>query len=300
MMIMLSHYHCRLIEALTRMPRHLVVSSLVLAIVAVTALWQLGTTLIRPTPQTVVLAPRHGESVQLDAGGGRRVAGTYLAGPGPGAVLLLHGIHADRRQMLRRAAFLHALGYTVFSIDLPGQGASTAPVVTFGLDEALGVRAALAELRRRAPGQPIGVVAVSLGAAAFVLCRDCGRVDAVVLESMYPTIEEAVANRLRMRLGPVGSALAPLLLWQVPLRLGIDLAQLRPIDGIGALDAPLLIVGGGADTHTTPAETRRLFASADAPKELWIVPGAAHVDLHDYMTAEYERRIGGFLSGRLR
>ncbi|AVR97942.1 alpha/beta hydrolase [Pseudoduganella armeniaca] len=282
------------------MRRYVFASLLAAAAAAVVALWWLGTALIEVTPRAVVLPAAQGENIALDAGPDRRVAGTYLAGDGRGAVLLLHGIHADRRQMLRRASFLHRQGYTVLAIDLPGQGASTAPAVTFGYGEADGVRVALDELRRRAPRQRIGVVAVSLGAAALVLCRDCGRLDAVVLESMYPTIDEAVVNRLRMRLGPAGSMLAPLLLWQLPLRLDIGLDRLRPIDHIGKLSAPLLIAAGSADAHTTPAETHRLFAAAAAPKSLWLVADAAHGDLHAFAPAEYERRIGAFLQHWLR
>jgi fermentation-respiration switch protein FrsA (DUF1100 family) len=140
------------------------------------------------------------------------------------------------------------------------------------------------------------VIGVSLGAASLVLCRDCGRVDAVVLESMYPTIEEAVADRLRMRLGSVGGPLSRLLLWQLPLRLGIGAGQLRPIDRIAALEAPVLVAAGSADLHTTLPETRRLFAAAAEPKALWIVEGAVHVDLYAFAPADYERRVGAFMA----
>jgi fermentation-respiration switch protein FrsA (DUF1100 family) len=197
--------------------------------------------------------------------------------------------------MAARAAFLHREGYAVMLIDLPGQGASTAPAVTFGLNEAEGVRAALAALQRLLPGQRIGVIGVSLGAASLVLCRDCPKVDAAVLESMYPSIEEAVEDRLRIRLGALGAPLSRLLLWQLPLRLDIQPAQLRPIARIGSLGMPLLIAAGSADRHTTLAETERLYAAAAAPKSLWVVDGAAHVDLHGYATDEYESRIGAFL-----
>jgi alpha-beta hydrolase superfamily lysophospholipase len=191
-------------------------------------------------------------------------------------------------------------GYTVLSIDLPGQGASTASAVTFGLREAHGVRAALDELRRRVPGQHIGVIGVSLGAASLVLCNDCGHLDAVVLESMYPTIEEALANRLRMRLGALGGPLSTLLLWQLPVRLGIRPEQLRPIGRMRELKAPVLVAAGSDDRHTTLPETRRLFAAAARPDDLWIVQDAAHVDLHSFAPAEYERRIGAFMARHLR
>jgi len=43
----------------------------------------------------------------------------------------------------------------------------------------------------------VGVIGVSLGAASLVLAKPDPAPSAVVLESMYPTIEEAVSNRLR-------------------------------------------------------------------------------------------------------
>jgi fermentation-respiration switch protein FrsA (DUF1100 family) len=264
------------------------------------ALWLLGASLIGVTPHAVALPEPAGEALTLRAAPDQLVQGNYLPGRGKGGILLLHGLHGDRRQMAARARFLQGQGYATMLIDLPGQGASTADAVTFGLREAHGVRAALDALRRRVPGQPIGVIGVSLGAASLVLCRDCGRVDAVVLESMYPTIEEAVADRLRMRLGPLGGPLSRLLLWQLPLRLGISAGQLRPIDRIADLQAPVLVAAGSADLHTTLPETRRLFAAVAEPKALWIVEGAAHVDLYAFAPADYERRVGAFLARYLR
>lgn len=271
----------------------------VLVLVGAAIVWAIGSKLIAVEPRRVALAGPGFEDVLLRAAPDQRVAGSWLPGRGRGAVLLLHGIHGDRRDMADRARFLNAQGYAVMLIDLPGQGASTASFVTFGLREADGVRAALKELRRRAPGQRIGVIGVSLGAASLVLCRDCPPVDAVVLESMYPTIEEAVANRLRMRLGPVGGPLSALLLWQLPLRLGIRPDALQPITRVAEVKAPVLIASGSADLHTTLAETQRLYEAAAQPKALWVVEGAAHVNLHAYVQEEYERRIGAFLAAHL-
>jgi fermentation-respiration switch protein FrsA (DUF1100 family) len=281
--------------------RHPVICLITLAMLAcAAALWMLGSLLIAVTPKAVALPAMNAEAITLHAGPGQVVAASYLAGQGRGAILLLHGIRADRRQMVQRARFLHEQGYAILLIDLPGQGASTADAVTFGLTEAEGVRVALAELRRRNAGQRIGVIGVSLGAASLVLCRDCGQLDAVVLESMYPTIEEAVADRLKMRFGAAGGPLSELLLMQLPLRLGISREQLRPIDHVGSLKASLLIAAGSADQHTTLPETQRLFQAAAEPKELWVVAGAGHVDLHAFSAADYERRIGVFMARNLR
>lgn len=278
----------------------LVTLPLAAIVLGTAAIWMVGTSLIAVSPYQVPLTGLEAQSLSLRASADQLIAGSYLAGRGQGGVLLLHGIHSDRRQMAQRARWLQSEGYAVMLIDLPGQGASTANTVTFGLREAQGVRVALDELRRRTPGQRIGVIGVSLGAASLVLCRDCGRVDAVVLESMYPTIEEAVTDRLRIRLGAIGGPLSSLLLWQLPLRLNIGLDELRPIDHMAELKAPVLIAAGDLDQHTILNETRRLFAAAAQPKQLWVVNGAAHVDLHVFAPEEYERRIGDFMARHLR
>lgn len=274
-------------------------ATLLLAACGAGASWVAGGTLIAGA-QHAVAAPDAGlRSVTLATPGGQPVEGWLLPGTGKGALLLLHGIRADRTQMLARARFLHAAGYAVLLVDLPGHGASPAPAITFGLREGAAVKASLNYLRRTCPGQRIGVIGVSLGAASYVLCADCPRADAVVLESMYPTIEEALEDRLRMRVGALAPLLSPLLLGQLSLRLDIEPAQLRPIARMAELGAPVFIASGDADLHTTIAETRRIFDAATGEKLLWEVPGAAHVDLHRFGPAEYERRILAFLDRHL-
>lgn len=272
--------------------RRWVVGSSLLLLGGLVLSWLAGSKLVAGAHYAIALpAGLLAQTVTLPTGHGRSVEGWFLRGDGKGAVLLLHGIRADRRQMLDRARFLHAAGYSVLLIDLPGHGASAAPRLTFGLSEAAGVKAALAYLREQAPGEGLGLIGVSLGAASFVLCQDCPQVDAAVLESMYPTIEEAVEDRLRMRLGALGVPLSKLLLWQLPLRLDITPQQLRPIEHLAAIRAPLLVASGNRDMHTTIDETRRLYGAAAQPKALWEVEGAVHQDLHTFAPAAYEERV---------
>lgn len=254
-------------------------------------------------PMRAVIGPAppdlRASEVRFDSSAGS-VAGWLIAGqPGRGAVLLMHGVRGSRLDMLARARFLSARGFAVLLIDLPAHGESGGARITFGGREKEAASAALAFLAARCPGEKIGVIGTSLGAAAMVLSHAAPAPAAVVLESMYPTIEEAVTDRLHMRMGVAGTWLAPLLLGQLPLRTGISAASLRPIDDIGAMTSPILIAAGTLDLHTTAAETRRIYAAVRAPKSLWMVAGAAHVDLHRFARDEYERRVGGFLAERL-
>jgi fermentation-respiration switch protein FrsA (DUF1100 family) len=212
-----------------------------------------------------------------------------------GAVLLLHGIRSDRRQMLDRARFLRAEGYSSVLIDLPSHGESSGNRITFGAAESRGVDSALSYICTSFPAQPVGVIGVSLGAAAFLLSKKECAPRAVVVESVYPTIEEATIDRMKRYLGPLGPPLAPLLLFQIPLRTGIGLDELRPIDHVADVGAAILIASGAEDRDATADETRRLYEAARQPKELWIVEGAGHVDLHRFARKDYEGRIGAFL-----
>ncbi len=257
-----------------------------------------GGALIRPAMAPAGEAPTEIAAVQVSIPnpGHPPVAAWLSRGtPGSGVVLLLHGVRSNRMQMVGRARFLHRLGYSVLMIDLPGHGESEAKHITFGANEATGVNAALEYVKREFPSDPIAVIGVSLGAASFVLARSPIVPQAAVLESMYPTIEEAVADRIRLHAGSWAEPLAPLLARQLQWRTGVSPSELRPIDALATLHAPVMIASGSVDQHTTVAEARRIFDAAGRPKELWIVEGAAHVDLHAFAPGAYEARIGDFL-----
>ena len=217
-----------------------------------------------------------------------------------GMVLLVHSIRSNRVEMLSRARFLNEQGYGTLLIDLQAHGETPGDRITFGARESEDVEAAVAYLRNSFPGERLGAIGVSLGAAAIVLAKPPLRLDAVVLESLHPTIREAVENRLRLHLGQFGPILAPLLLSQILLRLNISPEELDPINRIGDLNAPLLLISGTDDRHTTVAETQRLFDAARQPKELWIVPGGGHFNMHTYAGKEYENHISDFLEWYLR
>ena len=76
--------------------------------------------------------------------------------------------------------------------------------------------------------------------------------------------------------------------------------QLRPIDHIGQLPMPKLMIVGDHDRHTTITESYALFNAAKAPKELWVVHGAEHVDLCHYAGDAYKAKVLQFLDAYLR
>jgi fermentation-respiration switch protein FrsA (DUF1100 family) len=55
-------------------------------------------------------------------------------------------------------------------------------------------------------------------------------------------------------------------------------------------------MSGEKDRNTRPVDTQILFQRARSPRQLWFVPNAGHVDLHQSATAEYESRVLAFLA----
>ena len=251
---------------------------------------------IGPAPPDLGCVP-----VRIPSDSGSRLSGWLVPGaPGGGAVLLLHSVRSNRREMIERARFLRDAGYASLLFDFQAHGESPGERITFGFLESRDARAALEYLRSRLPSERIGAIGVSQGAAAALVGRVPLAVDALVLEAVYPDLEQAVANRIEIRLGPLGRHLAPLLLWQVEPRLGFDPGRLAPQSGIASLRAPLLLIAGSEDRHTRLPESRRLFDRAPEPKEFWAVRGAAHQNFHRFAPAAYERRVLGFFDRYLR
>ncbi len=247
-------------------------------------------------PEDLLASP-----VEMRTASGGHVNGWMLRGaPKSGTVLLLHSVRSDRREMVDRARFLRKLGYGSLLIDLPAHGESSGDRITYGAREAEGVSAALSFLAANQPRERIGVIGVSLGAAALVLSKPKPAPNAVILESMYPTIEEAISNRLALHFGKLTRSLTPLLIWQLPIRFGISPNQLHPIEEMAGLHCPILIMSGSSDQHTPLSEAKCIFDATPEPKELWIVNGAAHCNLHKFKPEPYESKVAEFLGKYLR
>jgi alpha-beta hydrolase superfamily lysophospholipase len=277
--------------------RHLLLGiAATLLLIAVVAL-VLGSKLGEPQNHAVSLpAGFDAQNVSI-LGSGHSIAGWWVdrRGESP-VVLLLHGVRADRSSMVSRAQLLIRNGFSVLLIDLQAEGETPGEAITLGYRESRDVVAARDWIRSRASGRRIGVIGESMGGASVLLAPQPLGFDAVVLEAVYPRIGRAIENRIRLWLGPLAPVLTPLLLLQLRPRLHISESDLEPIRSIGRLGAPVLVVAGSRDQHTTLAESQELFGAAAEPKQMWIVEGAKHQDFLRYDSKGYEEHVVKFLS----
>jgi fermentation-respiration switch protein FrsA (DUF1100 family) len=265
-----------------------------------------GCVMTRPARTPPLPVPSHlaVRAVSFASASGSTIRAWFLRGvPGRGAVLLLHGVGSNRSSMVKRARFLHDAGYSVLLPDFQAHGESGGEFITFGSLESRDAEAAMRFLRACTGGERVGVIGVSMGGAATLVGPTPLGADALVLESVYPTIRQALEDRLAVWMGPLGRlnrVVAPLVLREVSAEIGVAESELRPIDHIADAGAPVFVLAGTRDRYTTLPEARTLYEHARGPKEFWPVEGASHEDLYDFAGAAYEQRVGAFLARWLR
>lgn len=240
------------------------------------------------------------QSVEFPSSSGAVLHGWFVSGqPGKGVVILMHGIRANRLQLVDHARFLFHAGYSVLLFDFQAHGESVGKHITVGYLESRDATAAVNFIRLKFPNKQICVDGISMGGAAAVLAEPPLPVNAMILESVYPTLEQAVTDRLVIRFGWFGKFGTPFLVWQLKPRLGISSDDLRPIKRVGQISIPKFFIAGTNDRNTTVQESKDLFAVAAEPKQLWLIDGAAHVDMLAFAKDEYERRVLDFLAQNL-
>jgi fermentation-respiration switch protein FrsA (DUF1100 family) len=222
--------------------------------------------------------------------------------PAP-SLLLCHGIWTGRRECLPLALQFHAAGYNVLCFDFRAHGLSGGRFTSVGLHETNDVIGAVEHLSQRpeVDATRIGVIGFSMGAAATIqAAARCPKIAAVVADSAYATFLDAARYSFHLVGHLPHSPFVPLATRWAKWMINVDAHQMRPIDAIGRIaPRPILITHGDLDEIVPLRHAHTLFKAADEPKELWIVPGAHHVEARELLPSEYFGRVEAFLAEAL-
>jgi alpha-beta hydrolase superfamily lysophospholipase len=264
--------------------------------------WKMGGDLCAPANHPVAMPKDLAvEPVSFDSRSGSTIHGWLVESPTNRAVVILqHGVRADRSVLVERAKFLSQAGYAVLLFDFQSHGESIGKEITFGFLESRDSQAAVAFVKKRFPGKPIGVIGISMGAAAAALAEPPLDIQALDLESMYPTIVEATQDRIELRLGRLARCLSPLLTCQIKFRAGCSPDDLRPLSRVGKITTPKLFLAGTDDRDTKCSEAQEIFDAAAAPKTFVPFTGARHEDLYRFAPDQYKNLILDFLGKNLK
>jgi pimeloyl-ACP methyl ester carboxylesterase len=216
------------------------------------------------------------------------------------AIVLLHGISANRYQMLDRALWFHSLGYNVFLYDSRGCGESAPVAHSFGYFETRDLLGAIAWLQTQGITH-IACDGFSQGAATVLLASGQlpPSVSAVVDEASYVTLQVSVDDHFRNLTGLPGCYYGALIVPFAEWQLGMNIKDVSPLREIPKLKPPLYLIGGMIDRIAPPDGVRQLYDAATCEKNLWLIEQAGHGDYFSFAGDQYKQRVGDFLKKHL-
>jgi pimeloyl-ACP methyl ester carboxylesterase len=198
--------------------------------------------------------------VEIGRLGDQPQRGWYLGPANGAAVLFVHGTGTDRRGLADEARLLHAAGFGVLLVDLPGQGASGG-AITWGEGERLTIRRSVDWLARQPGVEPgrIGAFAFSLGCQLLApeVAADA-RIRAVAFAGLSTSVIGRM-QRTHQRWGWLAVLPATLAFVQV----GTNPWTMDVRDEMSAI-APrgILLVSGEQDSIATPEMSKDALAHA--------------------------------------
>jgi dipeptidyl aminopeptidase/acylaminoacyl peptidase len=241
------------------------------------------------------------QDILLTTSDGVAIAGWYIAGTRPEAIVLVHGIDANRSAVLPEATLLAEAGFHLVMIDLRAHGHSGGSQASYGYREALDVQAAVDYLAARPDIERIGALGTSFGGAAVVrAAANDPRLQAIVVESSYSSLPDAVADAFEQRSIFPKWPFAPLLVSLAERRVGLDISQVNSARDLATIHPrPVLIIHGSADQLFPPHHAQKMYAAAREPKELWLIEGLGHANPAPGHEAEFKARVVTFFENAL-
>ncbi len=203
----------------------------------------------------------------------------WYASPGPDAplVILFHGYSTDKSRLLLEARELLALGASILLVDFRGSDGSSESYSTLGWREALDVAAAVDFARAHLPHSRLVLYGQSMGSAAILRAIHALGVnpDAVILESVFDTMLNALRNRFHA-MGIPAFPGAPLLAFWGGAQFGFNAFLHNPADYARSLACPALFLHGADDPRAPLPQARRVFDAARGPKQFMVFDEVGH------------------------
>jgi fermentation-respiration switch protein FrsA (DUF1100 family) len=214
------------------------------------------------------------EDLKLASKDGETLQAWYSpAQPGKATILYLHGNGGEMSDRGERFAAYQREGFGVFFLSYRGYGASTGSPSEAGLVN--DARAAYDWLTARGlKPQEIMLVGESLGSGVAVQLAAERPVRALALEAPFSS----------------AASVAAIQYWWLPVRLLMK-DKFDSFAHIGKVEVPLLIIHGDDDGLIPLSEGEKLFALANEPKEMVVVPGGTHGSIFSPDTWAREMRF---------
>lgn len=226
--------------------------------------------------------------------------GWFIPAQSDKAVVVGHGLGANKSNFLSIAEFWHDLGFNVLIFDFRGHGKSQGHTISLGYRERLDIEAGLDYLSARQDinQQKIIGYGVSFGGAALIqAAAEDARLKAIIIDSSYANIDSLALQTVEKTgfVPPVFvKIIARIGLSMASFECGFDIRKFSTERALAEVKQPVLLMHGKKDTLIPWVETEKLFATAHQPKFLHFFETQGH-----YATmsdAAYRTVVEDFLS----
>ncbi len=222
--------------------------------------------------------------------------------PAP-ALILCHGVGANRSDFTELAISLSRRGYYVLLFDFRAHGESGGKRTSLGYHEQKDITAArtfLSTLPEIAQKR-VGIYGFSMGGAAAVLTvARHGGFSAVIVDSAFSSLRDQARDAITGFYHLPSFPFLQISVLGYELYFQTSIRNVSPVSVIGRISpVPILIIAGEGDCLIPAENGRRLFAAAGEPKELWLIRGADHGGTLAAAGRAYEKRVGEFFDRHL-
>jgi fermentation-respiration switch protein FrsA (DUF1100 family) len=222
-----------------------------------------------------------------------------------GAIILCHGMSANRVEMLPWAESLWENDFTLLMFDFRRMGESGGDRCTAGFFEPQDLRGAVDYVKARADisSLPLGVFGFSMGGAtAIMAAADDPRIQAVATHGAYATLTGAITQRCRHHFGPF-APLAERVLMAYGNRkrwFPASPAGVMPILAVQRLmPRPLLLLHGDRDPIIPAAHAHDLYAASCGSASLHVLHRSRHKRINRKVRPEAHEAVATFFCDHL-
>lgn len=244
----------------------------------------------------------HPEEITMLSDDGLQLRASFLRQPQETGhtVILAHGYHHARMQMIPYAKIFYNMGYNVLMPDARSHGQSEGNLIGFGwLDRRDYVRWVQRAVLLTHLDEKIVLMGISMGAATVIAAA--GETDipsnvvAVIEDSSFNRLDKQFRHRLKRYYHLPSQELAPIASALTKKEAGYSFKEANIQEQIKKVKVPIMFIHGESDRYVPIEMLDDLVEAARVPSRVYLVDRADHVQSLPTNPKRYQEEIKIFL-----
>ncbi|MCM0599652.1 alpha/beta hydrolase [Periweissella fabalis] len=246
---------------------------------------------------------QHKEVWHQTTPGGLKLDAWYVANPikTNKTVVIAHGFAGNKARMAMYGQMFLNLGYNVLIPDDRAAGQSDGNLIGFGWTDRKDYVRWINQVVEKNPQVEIAMFGVSMGGATTMMTAGeklPNNVKVFIEDCGYDTVKNEIDFQAKSMYNlPVipRFPLVDIVSGISKLRAGYTYGEASSVAQLHKNHLPMLFIHGGDDKFVPTAMAYKNYEATQGPKELWIVPGAAHAMSFEKNPVKYAGKVQSFL-----